>query len=153
MIVVEAATRSGSLITARIALDQGREVMAVPGHPMDARAGGGNLLIRDGATLVRDAADVIAALGQDAVGQYPAAPRTRPHLPPSDAARSSPTPPPRPDGGLEGAILALMGGAPVAEDQLIRDLGQPPRAVAQALAILELAGRIQRGGGCLLTRL
>ena len=65
----------------------------------------------------------------------------------------SPAPTPRPDGGLEGAILALMGGAPVAEDQLIRDLGQPPRAVAQALAILELAGRIQRGGGGLLTRL
>lgn len=153
VIVVEAATRSGSLITARIALDQGREVMAVPGHPMDARAGGGNLLIRDGATLVRDAADVIAALGQDAVGQDPAASRTRPRPSLSDTARPSPTPPPHPDGGLEGAILALMGGAPVAEDQLIRDLGQPPRAVAQALAILELAGRIQRGGGGLLTRL
>ena len=155
VIVVEAATRSGSLITARIALDQGREVMAVPGHPMDARAGGGNLLIRDGATLVRDAADVIAALGQDAVGQDPAAPRSRPRPLPSasDAVRPEGTPPPRPDGGLEGAILALMGGAPVAEDQLIRDLGQPPRAVAQALAILELAGRIQRGGGGLLTRL
>lgn len=153
VIVVEAATRSGSLITARIALDQGREVMAVPGHPMDARAGGGNLLIRDGATLVRDAADVIAALGQDAVGQDPAASRTRPRPSLSDTARPSPTPPPRPDGGLEGAILALMGGAPVAEDQLIRDLGQPPRAVAQALAILELAGRIQRSGGGLLTRL
>jgi DNA processing protein len=150
VIVVEAATRSGSLITARIALDQGREVMAVPGHPMDARAGGGNLLIRDGATLVRDAEDVIAALGQD-----PAAPRTRPRPVPSasDTARPRAAPKPRPDGGLEGAILALMGGAPVAEDQLIRDLGQPPRAVAQALAILELAGRIQRGGGGLLTRL
>jgi DNA processing protein len=150
VIVVEAATRSGSLITARIALDQGREVMAVPGHPMDARAGGGNLLIRDGATLVRDAEDVIAALGQ-----VPAAPRTRPRPVPSasDTARPRAAPKPRPDGGLEGAILALMGGAPVAEDQLIRDLGQPPRAVAQALAILELAGRIQRGGGGLLTRL
>lgn len=148
VIVVEAATRSGSLITARIALDQGREVMAVPGHPMDARAGGGNLLIRDGATLVRDASDVIAALGQD-----------RP-LPPRAAERAAsgmaappPAPAPRPDGGLEGAILALLGSAPLAEDQLIRDLNQPPRAVAQALAILELAGRIQRGGGGLLTRL
>ncbi len=63
VIVVEAAIRSGSLITARIALDQGREVMAVPGHPMDSRAAGVNLLIRDGAVLVRHAEDVIDALG------------------------------------------------------------------------------------------
>lgn len=63
VVVVEAAAKSGSLITARTALDQGREVMAVPGHPMDARASGCNMLIRDGATLVRDAADVIEAVG------------------------------------------------------------------------------------------
>lgn len=62
VVVIEAAMRSGSLITARCALDQGREVMAVPGHPMDARAGGCNALIRDGATLVRNSADVIDAL-------------------------------------------------------------------------------------------
>lgn len=62
VVVVEAAHRSGSLITARQALDQGREVMAVPGHPMDARASGCNALIRDGATLVRNADDVLAAL-------------------------------------------------------------------------------------------
>ncbi len=61
-IVVEAAARSGSLITARDALDQGREVLAVPGHPFDARAAGCNMLLRDGATLVRSAADVIEAL-------------------------------------------------------------------------------------------
>ncbi|MFO1139079.1 MAG: DNA-processing protein DprA [Paracoccus sp. (in: a-proteobacteria)] len=63
VVVIEAAMRSGSLITARCALDQGREVMAVPGHPMDARAGGCNALIRDGALLVRNSADVLAALG------------------------------------------------------------------------------------------
>jgi DNA processing protein len=63
VIVVEAAARSGSLITARCALDQGREVMAVPGHPLDSRASGGNILLRDGATLVRGADDVIEALG------------------------------------------------------------------------------------------
>lgn len=62
VVVVEAAHRSGSLITARLALDQGREVLAVPGHPMDARAAGANTLIRDGATLVRGAEDVLAAL-------------------------------------------------------------------------------------------
>ncbi len=63
VIVVEAAARSGSLITARNAADQGREVMAVPGHPFDARAGGCNMLLRDGATLVRGPADVLEALG------------------------------------------------------------------------------------------
>lgn len=148
VIVVEAAARSGSLITARIALDQGREVMAVPGHPMDARAGGGNLLLRDGAILIRGAEDVREALGQTA-------PLQRPPRPPATAARpqTAPPPAPLPEGGLEGAILNLLGTAPLAEDQLIRDLNQPPRAVAQALAILELAGRIQRGGGGLLTRL
>ncbi len=66
VVVVEAAAKSGSLITARTALDQGREVTAVPGHPFDARASGCNMLIRDGATLVRSAADVIEALGHDA---------------------------------------------------------------------------------------
>ena len=59
VVVVEAAAKSGSLITARNALDQGREVMAVPGHPFDARASGCNMLLRDGATLVRGAEDVI----------------------------------------------------------------------------------------------
>ncbi|WP_199258484.1 DNA-processing protein DprA [Paracoccus binzhouensis] len=66
VVVIEAAHRSGSLITARCALDQGREVMAVPGHPMDARAGGCNALIRDGALLVRNSADVLAALQANA---------------------------------------------------------------------------------------
>jgi DNA processing protein len=71
VVVVEAAAKSGSLITARTALDQGRDVLAVPGHPFDARAGGCNMLIRDGAVLVRSAADVIEALAREA-------PRSRP---------------------------------------------------------------------------
>lgn len=147
VIVVEAASRSGSLITARMALDQGREVMAVPGHPMDARAGGGNLLIRDGAILVRGAEDVIEALGQNHPEQAPK--RRNPGSSPSH----TPTPAaPLPQGGLEAAILALLGAAPVAEDQLIRDLGHPPRKIAQALAVLELAGRISRAGGGLITK-
>ena len=144
VIVVEAATRSGSLITARMALDQGREVMAVPGHPMDARAGGGNLLIRDGATLVRGAEDVLDALGQNS-------PIQREKRPSRAQTPAAPHPPKLPDGGLEGAILALLGAAPVAEDQLIRDLGHPPRKIAQALAVLELSGRINRAGGGLIT--
>ncbi|WP_449302603.1 DNA-processing protein DprA [Paracoccus simplex] len=78
VVVVEAAHRSGSLITARCALDQGREVMAVPGHPMDARAGGCNALIRDGALLVRNSADVLAALQANATAVEAACPATEP---------------------------------------------------------------------------
>ncbi len=157
VIVVEAATRSGSLITARMALDQGREVMAVPGHPMDARAGGCNLLIRDGATLVRSAEDVIEALGHG-VGLPAAAPLRARQNRASDTGAMAPDMPaphagwPAADGGLEGQILACLGSAPVAEDQLIRDLGHPPRKIAQALAVLELAGRIDRAGGGMITR-
>ncbi|KGB83333.1 DNA processing protein DprA, partial [Rhodovulum sp. NI22] len=74
VIVVEAAARSGSLITAKNALDQGREVLAVPGHPFDARASGCNMLIRDGATLVRGDSDVLEALGAPAEPAAPARP-------------------------------------------------------------------------------
>jgi len=149
VIVIEAAARSGSLITARYALDQGREVLAVPGHPMDSRASGGNLLIRDGAVLVRSAEDVIEALGAPATAPPPRA-KAPPPLHKSDPA---PAGAPKPEGGLEGAILAQLGEQPVAEDQLIRDLGQDTRAVAQALAILELAGRIERSAGGMVRRL
>ena len=148
VIVVEAAARSGSLITARIALDQGREVLAVPGHPMDSRSGGANLLIRDGAILIRSAEDVIEALGT--LGLPAPAPATR-SAPPH--AQTTPAIAAPPAGGDEGAILALLGPEPVAEDQLIRDLGRPPRAVAQALAILEMAGRISRGAGGFVSRI
>jgi DNA processing protein len=144
VIVIEAAARSGSLITARYALDQGREVLAVPGHPMDSRASGGNMLIRDGAVLVRSAEDVIEALGSP-TSQTPIAKRPKP-----EAAKA---PPPKAEGGVEGAILAQLTEQPVAEDQLIRDLGHDTRAVGQALAILELAGRIERSAGGMVRRL
>ncbi len=140
VIVVEAAARSGSLITARLALDQGREVMAVPGHPMDTRASGGNILIRDGALLVRGAEDVIEALGDPKSADAATGPDT------VDGSHSAGAPPSS-DGGLEAAILAHLTAQPVPEDQVIRDLGGDARAVGQALAILELAGRIERGPG------
>ncbi|MTH33644.1 DNA-protecting protein DprA [Paracoccus limosus] len=84
VVVIEAAHRSGSLITAKAALDQGREVMAVPGHPMDARAAGCNALIRDGALLVRNSQDVLTAL------QSNGAPAEAPHAQPQPEAAPSP---------------------------------------------------------------
>lgn len=143
VIVIEAAVRSGSLITARYALDQGREVMAVPGHPMDTRAAGANLLIRDGAVLVRGAQDVIDALGAPDDAPVMAATPAVPS-PPQATRQAAPRPP---AGGVEGSILAVLGPTPVAEDQLIRELGQPARTVSKALAVLELAGRITRSPG------
>ncbi|WP_439650070.1 DNA-processing protein DprA [Gymnodinialimonas mytili] len=149
VIVVEAAARSGSLITARMAADQGRDVMAVPGHPMDSRASGGNILLRDGATLIRSAEDVIELLGQP-----PSLPdMLRPDLPPAATPRAPRAAPAatqaqaQADGGLEGQIIAQLGATPVAEDQLIRDLGTSPRALAQALAVLEMSGRVTRSAG------
>ncbi|MGR3464967.1 DNA-processing protein DprA [Limimaricola sp.] len=136
VLVVEAAARSGSLITARAGLEAGREVMAVPGHPFDARAGGCNLLIRDGAALVRGASDVLDLIGG-----------TEADAAPPKAA----TAPPAPD-GLSGRILAALSAAPVAEDQLVRDLGHPAAQVAQALVDLELDGRVGRQPGGLLVR-
>ncbi|MEY4984261.1 MAG: DNA-protecting protein DprA [Pseudomonadota bacterium] len=153
VVVVEAAARSGSLITAREALDMGREVLAVPGHPFDARAAGCNMLIRDGATLVRGAADVLEAAGvAGAGGAADAGPDPvddRPSLP-------GPVPTRRPLAEvavLHSLILDRLGPSPVAEDQLIRDLDLPAHQVAPELVALELDGRISRQAGGLLSRL
>ncbi|MEM7439358.1 MAG: DNA-processing protein DprA [Pseudomonadota bacterium] len=135
-IVVEGATRSGSLITAREAADMGREVMAVPGNPMDQRAAGCNTLIRDGATLVRSAQDVVSALSSA--------------RPTETTTRPVPAPP-APDGpALEPQVLSLLSVNGVSEDALIRDVGAPAAKVAPVLTRLELEGKIERHPGGLL---
>ena len=144
-IVVEAAAKSGSLITVRDALDLGRDVLAVPGHPMDARASGCNMLIRDGALLVRNAADVIEALAPLAPAA-PELPLVPPVAPPRDHRSLRQT------ADLHSQILARLGPSPVAEDQLIRDIGAPSATVTPALVELELDGSIDRAPGGLLTR-
>ena len=153
VVVVEAAEGSGSLITARDALDQGREVMAVPGHPMDARAAGCNLLIRDGARLVRDVADILDGLGP---GLAPAPPAPPPRRPATAATGAPPRPAPalRPIDTLtlHRQILTQLSAAPLAEDQLLRDLDLPAAVVAPALLFLELDGRVLRQPGGLLAR-
>ncbi|MEM8576367.1 MAG: DNA-processing protein DprA [Pseudomonadota bacterium] len=146
-VVVEAAAKSGSLITARGALDQGREVLAVPGNPFDARAAGCNLLIRDGATLVRGAEDVMEAL-------RPLAPRPRPSTMPAPVpAPPQPTRSRAAIAALHSDILGRLGPSPVAEDQLIRDLGLPAGDIGPVLVELEMEGRIDRQPGGLLSRL
>ncbi|WP_299209002.1 DNA-processing protein DprA [uncultured Tateyamaria sp.] len=145
-IVVEAAAKSGSLITARDALDLGRDVLAVPGHPMDARASGCNMLIRDGATLVRNASDVLEALAPIAPAAAPELPMQAPTRAPKDRRTLQET------AALHQQILSRLGPSPLAEDQLIRDLGAPSAAVAPVLVELELDGVIDRAPGGLLTR-
>ena len=147
-IVVEAAARSGSLITARDALDQGRDVLAVPGHPFDARAAGCNMLIRDGAALVRNAADVIEVLGKACLS-VPAQPEL-------DLAAAEKAPAPRrtlrETAALHLQILSRLGPSPIAEDQLIRDLNTPSSKVAPVLIDLELEGHVRRQPGGLVSR-
>ncbi|EPX87379.1 DNA protecting protein DprA [Rubellimicrobium thermophilum DSM 16684] len=162
VVVVEAAERSGSLITARQASDQGREVMAVPGHPLDPRASGCNTLIRDGATLVRSAADVEEALAPALAGMrwgasLPApapasgnAPCSLSLSPPPAVAAPSSAPTRATD--LRSRILERLGPSPLAEDQLIRDLAIPFATVAPVLLDLEIEGLIRRQPGGLLAR-
>jgi DNA processing protein len=141
-VIVEAAAKSGNLITARDALDQGRDVLAVPGHPFDARAAGGNMLIRDGAVLVRNAQDVVEALSPLAP-QRTTLPLKEPAPKLSDLRETS---------QLHMQIMSRLGTSPIAEDQLIRDLKTTPAKVTPILMDLELDGRIARHGGGLLAR-
>ncbi|MFV1443072.1 MULTISPECIES: DNA-processing protein DprA [unclassified Phaeobacter] len=162
VVVVEGAAKSGSLITARDALDLGRDVLAVPGHPFDARAAGCNMLIRDGAQLVRNAQDVIEALPpMDLSHRVVAELSDRPVPPPEAAAsaRLTELPPPskerrnlRDTAALHQQILDRLGPAPTAEDQLVRDLAIPSRDLAPALTDLELSGAVARAAGGMLVR-
>jgi DNA processing protein len=147
VIVVEAAAKSGSLITAKAALDYGREVLSVPGHPFDARASGCNMLIRDGAALVRGTADVLEALGAREHSTLEAEVWTAP-LPGPEA----PQRPLKEVALLHSMILSRLGTSPLAEDQLVRDLQVTPAQLAPELLMLELDGRISRQPGGLLAR-
>lgn len=150
VVVVEAASKSGSLITARNALDQGREVMAVPGHPFDARASGCNMLIRDGAVLVRTSADVLDVFGQLDIPhtcRTPARATRPPEAPVAAPPRSL-----RQTAALHMQILSQLGPSPISEDQLIRDLEAIPSDVGPVLIDLEMDGKIARLAGGLLRK-
>ena len=133
-LVVEAAPKSGSLITARLAGDAGREVMAIPGSPLDSRSHGGNQLIRDGAMLVQSAEDVIELLSS-----FVGAPRSnfREAAPEWLAAEDELADEP-------ADVSALLTRAPIAIDELIRQSGESAAAVQLALLELELANRLVR---------
>jgi len=138
VVVVEAAKRSGSLITARMALEQGREVFAVPGSPLDPRTEGSNDLLKQGATLVTHIEDVVTVL-RPILGQPIEVSAQEP------AATAAPGA--EPDGNERSSIVGLLGPTPVSIDDLVRLSGCPPAMVRVVLLELELAGRLERHGG------
>jgi len=151
VLVVEAALQSGSLITARQAADQGREVFAVPGSPLDPRCRGSNQLIRDGAHLVEGAADVLTHLGPVAP-HPPAVTKSNPTKPTAKVkgaplARTFDAAPQviekTPD-SLPNRVLACLGPSPTPVDELIRECHVSPALVTAALLDLELSGRVER---------
>lgn len=134
-LVVEAAVKSGSLITARLAGEAGREVMAIPGSPLEARSHGCNHLIREGAVLVQEPAEVAELLST-----FTGEPHSTFREPangfdytPEDLAQAEPA-----------DIAGLLTAAPVAVDELIRQSGTPAAAVQLALLELEIAGQLER---------
>ena len=186
IVVVEAARRSGSLITARFGADQGREVFAVPGSPLDPRAEGTNDLIRDGATFCADVDDVLRALADrvparndlfsetpsagpplwDELDLFPEQPRStdssgvafgevatpsfRGHLVPAAPSAA----------GIDEVerhplerVVGCLGPAPVSIDELARATELPIPQVRGAILELEIAGRIERHGGGLVSLL
>ncbi len=135
-VVVEAAPKSGSLITARLAAECGREVMAVPGSPLDPRAQGCNLLIREGATLIQSAADIVEALSPIGGVAMPAA-----------GGFASVPVPAEADDSTRAALIDLLGPVALPIDELIRQSGAPAGIVQMVLLELELAGRLDRHAG------
>ena len=139
VLVIEAAERSGSLITARLAGTQGREVMAVPGSPLDPRSRGANALIKSGAALIENAGDALDILAQLSL------PLEEPHLPDYAAAA---TPPARDvSETVRARIRTLLSPTPTLVDDIVRDSGAPTGEVLTVLLELELAGVIERHPG------
>ena len=142
VVVVEAAERSGSLITANYALEQGREVFATPGSPLDPRAKGSNRLLKEGAALATSAEDVLAVLQ----------PMLASALSAEDEQNESPVPasnaPPRlADAKIREIVEEKLSAAPVEIDELVRQIGVPASMVLTILLELELAQRVQRHPG------
>lgn len=137
-LVVEAAPKSGSLITARLAAEAGRQVMAIPGSPIDPRARGCNLLIREGATLVQDATDISELLTpiDDRYDLRPQQPAFFAEEKADDASDNE-----------REHITSLLGYSYVEVDEIVRQSGAASPTVQLVLMELELAGRLERGAG------
>ncbi len=148
-ILVEAAARSGSLHTARFALEQGREVLAVPGSPKDPRSAGCNSLIRQGATLVTSATDILEAVTAQK-GLFEPTETASPYPTVPERISEDGTPPsalPEASGDLRNRILQALGSAPQEIDELSRFLNADIREITLVLLELEIAGKLERHAG------
>jgi DNA processing protein len=143
VVVVEAAKRSGSLITARFAAEQGREVFAVPGSPLDPRAEGTNGLIKQGVTPVTETADIVSVL--QPIMEQKELPAREP-APEQSAGEDA-----EPAADERTRIVSLLGPAPVQVDDLVRLSKSSPAVVRMVLLELEIAGRLERHGGGLVS--
>jgi DNA processing protein len=146
VVIVEAAKRSGSLITARLALEQGREVFAVPGSPLDPRAEGTNGLLKQGATPVTEAADITSVL-RPIIGFELPAREPEPAGEPGEGEYAEPAPDER------TRVVGLLSPVPISLDDLVRLSKTSPRVVRIVLLELEIAGRLERHGGGLVSLL
>jgi len=140
-VIVEAAMKSGSLITARLALEQGREVFAVPGHPVDPRCHGPNKLIKDGANLLESAADIIQVLKNQRPGLFTEKPELSFLVPPALRPNAMVVE------NARGRVMEIMSHAPTAIDDIIRATALPVGVTMTVILELELAGKIQRSSG------
>jgi DNA processing protein len=150
VVVVEAAARSGSLITARFGLEQGREVFAMPGSPLDPRSRGCNDLLRHGAILTENAADVLSQLAPALRGVEPLTPAPSVAIPAPLLPAHGAFAPAGDEAGLE-LMLERLGPTPVAVDELVRQCQMSAAAIATLLLELELAGRVERHPGNLVS--
>jgi DNA processing protein len=146
VVIVEAAKRSGSLITARFAAEQGREVFAVPGSPLDPRAEGTNGLIKQGATPVTETADIVSVL--QPIMEERKLPMSEPE---AVSAGVGATEDVEPAADERARITALLGPVPVSIDDLVRLSNSSPAVVRMVLLELEIAGRLERHGGGLVS--
>lgn len=161
VVVIEAARRSGSLVTARLAAEQGREVFAAPGHPMDPRAEGTNQLLKSGATLVTHADDILETMAPQLRGDRPGLAEMRERSFTADemanpasarAAARAASLSPDPGERERARLLAALGPSPVDVDTLTRTTGLGAREVRVLLLELDLAGEIHRHGAQLVSR-
>ncbi len=142
IVVVEAAKRSGSLITARLALEQNRDVFALPGSPLDPRAEGGNLLIQQGAKLITNVDDIVETLGsadpsRSALFDRDWEPNLLPEAPPNEDDRSR--------------LLSSLSATPVEVDELVRQSGLSASSMQMLLLELDLSGQIEWSSGQLVS--
>lgn len=140
VVIVEAALRSGSLITARFALEQDRDVMAVPGSPLDPRSAGSNKLIKDGAPLVENAQDVLNVLATPGQRRFMASESTPFNWQEDGFAEE-------PDDTSRRIVLNALSPTPTPRDEIVRQTGLSPASVQVILLELDLAGRLQRDTG------